>query len=50
MLKSDQIRYGVSQVNLDFKTERVFAIAFLGKKFVFHLEISNYSLILFSKI
>ena len=47
MLKSDQIRYGVSQVNPDCKTERVFAIAFLGKKFIFQSEKSTYSLILF---
>ena len=32
------------------KTERIFVIAYLGKKFVFQSEISTFSLILFSKI
>ena len=35
---------------LECKTERIFGIACLGKKFVFQSEISTYSLILFSKI
>ena len=35
---------------LESKTERVFGIACLGKKFVCQSEISTFSLILFSKI
>ena len=35
---------------LESKTKRIFAIACLGKKLVFHTEISTFSLILFSKI
>ena len=50
LFKSNQTRYGVSPVYLKSKTERVFGIACLGKKFVFQSEISTYSLILFSKI
>ena len=30
--------YGVSHVYLECKTERIFAIACLGKKLVFHTE------------
>ena len=48
--KSNQTWYGVSHVCVDCKTKRVFAIACLGKKFVFQSEILTYSLILFSKI
>ena len=48
--KSNQTRYGVSHVCVDCKTKRIFAIACLGKKFVFQSEILTYSLILFSKI
>ena len=44
--KSDQTRYGVSPVYLESKTKRIFAIACLGKKLVFHTEISNNSLII----
>ena len=40
--KSNQTRYGVSPVYLEAKTKRIFAIAFLGKKFVFQSEISTY--------
>ena len=49
-LKLNQTRYRVSHVYLECKTERIFVIACLGKKFVFQSEISIYSLILFSKI
>ena len=35
---------------VESKTERIFVIAYLGKKFVFQSEISTFSLILFSKI
>ena len=35
---------------VESKTERIFVIACLGKKFVFQSEISTFSLILFSKI
>ena len=38
MLKWDQTGYGVSHVYLECKTERIFAIACLGKKLVFHTE------------
>ena len=48
--KSNQTRYGVSHVYLESKIERIFAIACLGKKFVFQSEIQTYSLIIFSKI
>ena len=37
--KSNQTWYGVSQVYLESKTKRIFAIACLGKKFVFQSEI-----------
>ena len=46
----NQTRYGLSHVYLERKTEESFGIACLGKKLVFHTEISTYSLILFSKI
>ena len=48
--KSNHTRYGVSHVYLESKIEKNFAIARLGKKFVFQSEIQTYSLILFSKI
>ena len=48
--KSNQTRYGVSHVQLECKTKRIFGIACLEKKFVFQSEISTYSLILFLKI
>ena len=35
---------------VESKTESIFVIAYLGKKFVFQSEISTFSLILFSKI
>ena len=35
---------------VESKTERIFVIAYLGKKVVFQSEISTFSLILFSKI
>ena len=38
LFKSNQTRYGVSPVYLECKTERIFAIACLGKKLVFHTE------------
>ena len=48
--KVNQTRYGVSHGCLKSKTERIFGIACLEKKFVFQSEISTFSLILFSKI
>ena len=48
--KLNQTWYGVSHVYLECKAKRIFGIACLGKKLVFHTEISTYSLILFSKI
>ena len=50
LFKSNQTRYGESHSYFEFKTKRIFAIACLGKKLVFHTEILTYSLILFSKI
>ena len=44
--KSNQTRYGVSPGYVEYKTERIFGIACLGKKFVFQSEISTYSLII----
>ena len=41
--KSNQNRYGVYHVYLGCKTKRVFAIACLGKKLVFHMEICEFS-------
>ena len=49
MFKSNQTRYRVFRVYLESRTKRIFAIACLGKKFVFQSEISSYSLILFLK-
>ena len=40
--KSNQTRYGVSHVYVECKTKRIFGIACLGKKLVFHTEISYY--------
>ena len=48
--KSKQTRYGVSQVYLESKTKRIFAIACLGKNSHFNRKYLTYSLILFSKI
>ena len=48
--KLNQTWYGVSHVYLKCKAKRIFGIACLGKKLVFHTEISTFSLILFSKI
>ena len=42
MPKVNQTRYGVSHVHLNCKTKRIFAIACLGKKLVFHTEICDY--------
>ena len=36
--KSNETRYGVSQVYIESTTKRIFAIACLGKKLVFHTE------------
>ena len=38
-LKWNQTRYRVSHVYLESKTKRIFGIACLGKKLVFHTEI-----------
>ena len=43
LFKSNQTGYGVSRVYLESRTKRIFAIACLGKKFVFQSEISSYS-------
>ena len=40
----NQTGYGVYHVCLECKTKRIFAIACLGKKFVFHTEICYYLL------
>ena len=40
--KSNQTRYGVSHVYVECKTKRIFGIACLEKKFVFHTEICDY--------
>ena len=45
LFKSNQTRYGVSPGYVEAKTERIFGIACLGKKFVFQSEMSTYSLI-----
>ena len=42
LFKSNQTRYGESHSYLEFKTKRIFAIACLGKKLVFHTESCNY--------
>ena len=48
--KVNRTRYGVSPVYIESETKKIFAIACLGKRLVFHTEILTYSLILFSKI
>ena len=50
LFKSNQTGYGVSHGYPECKVKRIFAIACLGKKFVFQSEILTYSLILFSNI
>ena len=50
MFKSNQTRYGVSHVYLESRTKRIFAIACLGKKLIFHTEICEYFEYLISKI
>ena len=40
--KLDQTRHGVSHVDLECKTKRIFAIACLEKKLVFHTEFCDY--------
>ena len=45
-----QLRNLSQSVYVESRTERIFAIACLGKKLVLQSEISSYSLILFSKI
>ena len=42
LFKSNQTRYGVSPGYVECKTERIFDIACLGKKLVFHTEICVY--------
>ena len=42
LFKSNQTRYGVSPGYVESKTKRIFAIASLGKKLVFHTEMCNY--------
>ena len=49
LFKSNQTGYGVYHGQVESKTNRVLAIAYLGKKLVLQSEISSYSLILFSK-
>ena len=50
LFKSNKTRYGVSHVYLESRTKRIFAIACLGKKLVFHTEICEYFEYLISKI
>ena len=49
MSKSNQTRYGVSHVYLEFNAEGSFAIALLGKKLDFHTEFCVYFKYLISK-
>ena len=42
LFKSNQTRYGVSPGYVESKTKKIFAIASLGKKLVFHTEMCNY--------
>ena len=42
LFKLNQTGYGVSHVYLESKTERIFGIACLGKKLVFHTEICDF--------
>ena len=46
LFKSNQTRYGVSPGYVECKTETIFGLACLEKKFVFQSEISTYSLII----
>ena len=50
MFKSNQTRHGVSPGYVECKTERIFAIAGLGKKLAFDTEICDYFEYLISKI
>ena len=50
LFKSNQTRYGVSPVYLESKTERIFGIAYVGKKLAFDTEICYYFEYFFSKI
>ena len=38
LFKSNQTRYGVSPVSVEFKTKRIFGMACLGKNLGFHAE------------
>ena len=49
LFKSNQTRYGVSPVYLESKTQRIFGIAYLGKKLAFDTEICDYFEYLISK-
>ena len=42
LFKSNQTRYGVSHGYLYCKTKRIFAIACLGKKLVFHTKVCEF--------
>ena len=42
LFKWNQTRHTVSPVYVEFRTKRIFAIACLGKKLVFHTEFCNY--------
>ena len=42
LFKLNQIWYKASPVYLEIETKRIFGIAFLGKKLVFHTEICEY--------
>ena len=48
-LKLNQDQYRVSNVYLDYKTKRIFAIGCPGKKLVFHTKIFDYFEYLISK-
>ena len=48
-LKLNQTWYRVSHVYLECKTEKIFAIACVGKKLVYHKEISYYFRIILNK-
>ena len=50
LFKSNQTGYGVYHGQVEFKTKRIFAIACLGKKLVFHTETCEYFEYLISKI
>ena len=49
LFKSNQTRYAVSPGCVECKTKRIFGIACLGKKLVFHTEICDYFKYLFFK-